>query len=130
MPTTPHLPIEPEGIYRPASYVHAMRAGSTVYVAGQVARDADGKLVGPDDVRTQADRVYANLGVVLEAAGARPEHVVRVTTYLVDANDSAAASDARRAFFGDHRPPHTGLVVAALGAPEVRIEVDVVAVVP
>lgn len=123
-----HVPIEPEGIYRPATYAHAMRAGDTLYVAGQVARDAEGTLVGPNDAAVQARQVYANLGAVLAAAGARPEHVVKVTTYLVDPVDGAAATAERLAFFGDHRPPHTGLVVAALGGPEVRLEVEVVAV--
>jgi 2-iminobutanoate/2-iminopropanoate deaminase len=124
----PHTTIEPDGIYRPASYAHAIRAGDTVYVAGQVARDAAGDLVGPHDAAAQAAQVYANLGAVLTAAGARPDHVVKVTTYLVDPADGAAATAARLAFFGTHRPPHTGLVVAALGGPEVRLEVEVVAV--
>lgn len=128
--SSPHLPIDPEGIYRPASYAHAIRAGSTMYVAGQVARDVDGVLVAPGDAAGQAAQVYANLAAVLEAAGARPEHVVKVTTYLVDAADGAAATEARLAYFRDHRPPHTGLVVAALGAPEVRIEVEVIVVFP
>jgi len=128
--TSPHLSIEPEGIYRPASYAHAMRAGSTMYVAGQVARDVDGVLVAPGDIALQAAQVYGNLAAVLEAAAARPDYVVKVTTYLVDAEDAAAATEARVAFFGRHRPPHTGLVVAALGAPEVRIEVEVVVVFP
>lgn len=125
-----HAPIEPEGIYRPATYAHAMRAGDTLYVAGQVARDAAGTLVGPNDAAAQAQQVYANLAAVLAAAGARPEHVAKVTTYLVDPADGATATAARLAFFGDHRPPHTGLVVAALGGPEVRLEVEVVAVLP
>lgn len=126
-----HHPIEPEGIYRPASYAMGMVAeGRTLYVAGQVARDADGTLVGPNDAATQARQVYANLGAVLAAAGAGPEHVVKVTTYLVDPADGAAATDARLAFFAGHRPPHTGLVVAALGGPEVRLEVEVIAVLP
>jgi 2-iminobutanoate/2-iminopropanoate deaminase len=126
-----HRPIEPEGIYRPATYAMGMvAAGRTLYVAGQVARDAAGALVGPNDAAAQARQVYANLGAVLAAAGAGPEHVVKVTTYLVDRDDGAAATDARLAFFGRHRPPHTGLVVAALGTPEVRLEVEVIAVLP
>lgn len=131
MRPTVHRPIEPEGIYRPATYAMGMVAsGRTLYVAGQVARDASGALVGPNDAEAQARQVYANLGAVLAAAGAGPEHVVKVTTYLVDGRDGAAASAARLAFFGDHRPPHTGLVVAALGGPEVRLEVEVIAVLP
>ena len=122
--------IQPEGIYQPESYVHAMRAGRTIYVAGQVSRDSNGRLVAPDDAAGQAVQVYANLGTVLESAGSDPNHVVKVTTYLVDPADSAAVTAARLRFFGDHRPPHTGLIVAALGAPEVRVEVEVIAVLP
>jgi enamine deaminase RidA (YjgF/YER057c/UK114 family) len=105
-----------------------MRAGNTLYVAGQVARDVNGVLVSPNDAAGQARQVYHNLGRVLEAAGAKPEHVVKVTTYLVDPADSKAVTEARLQFFGDHRPPHTGLIVAGLGSPEVRVEVEVIAV--
>jgi 2-iminobutanoate/2-iminopropanoate deaminase len=128
MAESPHTPIEPTGIYAPATYAHAMRAGDTLYVAGQVARDADGALVAPGDAAAQAEVVFANLGAVLTAAGAKPEYVVKVTTYLVDPEDGAAVGRARLAFFGDHRPPHTGLIVR-LGA-GVKVEVEVVAVFP
>lgn len=120
--------VQPEGIYKPATYNHAMRAGNTIYVAGQVARDESGTLVAPNDAAGQARQVYHNLGRVLEAAGAKPEHVVKVTTYLVDPADSKAVSEVRLEFFGPHRPPHTGLIVAGLGSPEVRVEVEVIAV--
>jgi len=121
--------IQPEGIYQPASYVHAMRAANTIYVAGQVSRDADGQLVAPNDAAGQAEQVFANLGAVLAAAGADVSNVVKVTTYLVNPTDSAAVTAVRQRFFGDHRPPHTGLIVAALGSPEVRVEVEVIAVI-
>jgi 2-iminobutanoate/2-iminopropanoate deaminase len=128
MAESPHTPIEPTGIYAPATYAHAMRAGDTLYVAGQVARGVDGALVAPGDAAAQAEVVFANLGAVLAAAGAKPEYVVKVTTYLVDAEDGAAVGRARQAFFGEHRPPHTGLIVR-LGA-GVKVEVEVVAVFP
>ena len=119
---------QPDGIYQPSSYNHAMRAGNTLYVAGQVARDADGVLVAPGDAAGQAQQVFHNLGVVLNAAGADWRNVVKVTTYLVDRNDAAAVSAVRLAHFGEHRPPHTGLIVAGLGSPDVRLEVEVIAV--
>ncbi len=122
--------INPDGVYRPASYSHAVRAGQTLYVAGQVARNEHGELVGADDALGQARQVYANLAAVLEASGATFGDVVRVTTYLVDPADSAAVTRVRLEAFGDHRPAHTGLVVAALGAPEVKVEVEVTAVLP
>jgi 2-iminobutanoate/2-iminopropanoate deaminase len=120
--------IQPQGIYQPATYHHAVLAGNTLYVAGQVARDASGALVAPFDAAAQAEQVYHNLGAVLEAVGARPEHVVKITTYLVSAEDSKAVTDVRLRFFGEHRPPHTGLIVASLGSPEIRLEVEVIAV--
>ena len=123
----PFKTYNPDGIYRPASYHHALRAGDTLYVAGQVARDVDGNLVG-STAGEQAEQVYSNLQAVLEAAGASFADVVKLTTYLVDAADSRAVSDVRRTYCGDRSPPHTGLIVAALGAPEVKVEVDVIAV--
>ena len=75
--------IQPDGMYSPATYNHAMRAGNTIYVAGQVARDSGGNLVAPNDAAGQARQVFENLRHVLQAAGASFEHVVRVTTYLI-----------------------------------------------
>lgn len=122
--------VHPTDIYQPTSYVHAMRYGNTLYVAGQVARDAKGDLVAPHDAAAQAELVYDNLERVLAEAGATLRNVIKVTTYLVDRADSPAVTAVRLARFGDHRPPHTGLIVAGLGGPEVRLEVEVVAIVP
>lgn len=121
--------VQPEGIYQPATYHHAAVVGGTIYVAGQVARDVQGALVGPHDAAAQARQVYANMGRVLQAAGSDFGHVVKITTYLVDPADGPAVAAVRQEIFGDHRPPHTGLIVAALGDPAVRVEVEVVAVV-
>jgi 2-iminobutanoate/2-iminopropanoate deaminase len=125
-------PIElfsPEGMYRPAGYHHAARAGDTIYVAGQVARDEAGAIVAPHDAAGQARAVFANLARVLAAAGSDPRHVVKLTTFLVDPADAAAVAAARRELFGEHRPPHTGLIVVALGDPAIRVEVEAIAVV-
>lgn len=128
MTTTPHQIIQLEGIYKTPSYVHGMRAGSVLYIAGQVAKDEHGTLIAPGDTLAQAKAVYENLGQILDAAGARPEYVVKVTTYLAQGADGAAASEVRFAFFGDHRPPHTGLTVGLSDG--VQIEVEAIAVFP
>ncbi len=119
--------IQPEDVHRTPSYVAAIRAGDTLYLAGQVGRDAQGNIVGPGDAVAQARQVYANIGRVLAAAGAGWGDVVKVTTYLVDRADSPGVSQVRFEHFGDHRPPHTGLIVAGLGSPELRVEVDIIA---
>jgi len=92
--------IQPSGIYQPSSYVHGMRAGNTIYVAGQVARDENGDLVSPGDAEGQARQVFANLGRVLEEAGADWKNVVKITTFLVDRSDGAAVAAVRKEMFG------------------------------
>jgi 2-iminobutanoate/2-iminopropanoate deaminase len=117
----------PDGMYTPSSYDHATWAGDTLYVSGQVASDADGKIAAPGDAAGQAKQVWANVGRVLGAAGLGPEHVVKVMTYLTPAADREPVTAERLRFFGEHRPAHTGLVVTAMGSPEVVLEVEVVA---
>ena len=115
-------------MYRPKSYAHALLAGDTIYIAGQVARDAEGKLVGPGDAERQAKQVFDNLERVLEAAGSSFADLVKLTTYLVDARDGEAVTAERLKRLGEHRPPHTGLIVKELGGPDVRVEVEAIAV--
>lgn len=122
--------IQPEDMYQAPTYNHGMRAGNTIYVAGQVSRNERGEVVAPFDAASQARQVYANLEKVLRAAGADWTNVVKINTFLVDPADSKAVTEVRLEKFGDHRPPHTGLVISALGSPEVRLEVEVIAVLP
>lgn len=128
MPDNFYEMIQPDGMYHAASYTHAMRAGNTIYVAGQVARDENRQLIAPGDAEAQARVIYANLTKILRAAVAEWRHVVKITTYLVDRADSPAVSAVRLATLGDHRPPHTGLIVAGLGEEGVRLEVEVIVV--
>ncbi len=122
--------IQPDGMYHAPSYTHAMRAGNTVYVAGQVARDENRRLIAPGDAEAQARVIFANLTRILHAAGVDWPNVVKMTTFLVDRADAPKVGAVRLAALGDHRPPHTGLIVAGLGEEGVRVEVEVIAVLP
>jgi 2-iminobutanoate/2-iminopropanoate deaminase len=122
--------IAPKGMYTTPSYNHVARVGNLLFLAGQVARDQHGNLVAPNNAAAQARQVYRNIGTALAAAGAGFGDVVKITTYLLDRADSSAVTQVRYEHLGDHRPPHTGLIIAGLGSPEVRLEVDVVAVAP
>jgi len=130
MPGSPITLSSPPDVAPSPTYEHAARAGDFVHVAGQVARDASGAWVGGDDAGAQAEQVYRNLGRILEHVGAGPRDVVKITTLLVDRADRDAVTAARLAFFGDHRPPHTGMIVAGLGGAEVKVEVEVIAYLP
>jgi 2-iminobutanoate/2-iminopropanoate deaminase len=120
--------IEPEGMHRAPGYVHGLLAGNTLYIAGQVAYNEQGVIVAPDAAAGQARQVMSNIEKILKAAGADWRNVVKMTTYLVDRADSPAVSEVRLAALQGHRPPHTGLIVAALGRPEVRLEIEAIAV--
>ena len=120
----------PPDVFPVAGYEHVALAGDFAFVAGQVAHDQAGQWVGIGDAGAQAAQVYRNIGAILRHIGATPQDVVKINTILVDRADAAAVAAARKAFFGDHRPPHTGIIIGGLGSPEVKVEVEVVAYLP
>ena len=82
----------PDTLAKPAgAYSHVARAsaGELLFIAGQVAVDAGGKMVGVDDFEAQAEQVFANLRAALRSEGADFRDVVQFTTYLVDSRDIA-----------------------------------------
>lgn len=125
--------INPQSLPTPTGYTHVgVASGSRlVFVAGQVAEDAQGAVVGPGDLAVQARQAFANVGRCLTAAGARPDQVARITIYVVGYRPEClpAIAAGRIAVFGDHRPTDTLLGVEALADPAYLIEVDAIAVV-
>ncbi len=119
-----------DGMPEPIShYTDAVRAGELLFVSGIVPVDADGRLVGGDDVVAQARAVFGNMGAVLAAAGAAPGDVVKVTVFLTDVDDRALVNPVRMVFFGDARPASTLVEISRLAIPGAKIEVEAVAVV-
>ena len=119
-----------DGLPEPLShYTDAVRAGDLLFVSGIVPVDADGRLVGGEDVAAQATAVFENLGLVLAAAGSVPGDVVKVTVFLTDVDDRPLINPVRQAFFGDARPASTLVEISRLAVPGAKIEVEAVAVV-
>ncbi len=120
-----------EGLPEPFShYTDAVRAGDLLFISGCVSIDEHGSVVGEGDVVAQARQVFANIAHVLDAAGASPADVVKVTLYLVDIDDRARINPVRQEFFGEARPASTLVEVSKLVLPEFLLEVEAVAVVP
>jgi enamine deaminase RidA (YjgF/YER057c/UK114 family) len=124
----------PSGLSTPRGYTHVVSAsgGRTVYVAGQVALDVKGEVVGKGDLRAQARQVFENLRIALAGAGASYKDVVKWTTYVVNlkADDLPVIREARAEALKDATPPASTLVgVQALANPDFLIEVEAVAVV-
>ena len=112
------------------AYSYAVRTGEILWISGMVALDAQGEIVGVDDIDAQATQVFENLKAVLAEAGGTLADVVSTTTYMTDRAYSLPINDVRvRYFVDDPRPTSTLLVVAGLARPEFLVEVEAVAVV-
>jgi enamine deaminase RidA (YjgF/YER057c/UK114 family) len=128
--------INPEGLPKVDAYVQVgVATGSrTVYVSGQVARTAEGQPVGAGDLAAQVEQSYLNLATALSAAGASFDDVAKVTVYVVDwslEKMGALMEGAGRvaATVGSFPiRPMTLIGVAALGEPDMMVEVEAVAV--
>jgi 2-iminobutanoate/2-iminopropanoate deaminase len=107
-------------------YSQAVRAGSLLFVSGQIPLDpATGAMV-EGDIRAQTAQVLRNLGAILDAAGASFDHVVRATIYLADMQDFAAVNDVYGTCFSAPAPARA--TVQAAGLPKgARVEIDVIA---
>ena len=110
-------------------YTDAVRAGELLFVSGCIAVDADGQLVGGDDVVAQTRKVFENLEATLHAGGATFADVVKVTVYLTDIDDRARINPVRQEFFGDARPASTLVAISELVLPGAKVEIDLVALI-
>jgi enamine deaminase RidA (YjgF/YER057c/UK114 family) len=126
--------LHPPGWARPSGYVNGVAArGTLVFVAGQIGWDAAQRLVSADLV-PQVVQALENIVAVLAEAGARPEHVARMTWYVTDKHAyNAAVGDigrAYRAVFGAHFPAMTLVEVADLLEDGALVEIEATAVLP
>jgi enamine deaminase RidA (YjgF/YER057c/UK114 family) len=127
---------EAPGLAPGPGYSHAVTVtGRLAFVSGQVAVDADGQLVGPDDLAAQTRQALGNLHRVLEALGAGWPDVVRFGWYVLDTSQLQVIRDIRDEFIrpslGDRPNPASTLVqVAALVRPGFLIEVEAVVALP
>ena len=123
--------INPDGLCEPPEpYSYAVRAGDTVYLAGQVAFDAAGEIVG-DTTGSQAEQIWRNIAEVLDACGGSVANIVKITYFCQDIRELPEEMEVRRRVFGGGPyPAVTACQAAALGLPGLKLEVDVVAVIP
>ena len=111
------------------SHTASAPAGELVFVAGQYGSDETGETASKD-FATQVEQSFANLGTALHAVGLDYTHVVRIGTYIVDHDHDKLEClvAAVRRIWGDRPPAQTLVGVAALALPEMRFEVEAVAV--
>ena len=117
----------PEEMEPVSHYCHATRAGDRVWISGTVGVREDGSV--PHDVVEQFQVAIDSIDRCLKAAGAEARHVVKVVVLLTDINDRSAINPIRQHYFGEHLPASTLFEVSALVAPEMKVEVEVEAII-
>jgi enamine deaminase RidA (YjgF/YER057c/UK114 family) len=124
--------INPETMHRPSGYSHVaeVTAGRPVFIAGQIALDATGTLVGPGDIRAQTRQVFENLKAALQAVGAGFDQVIKLNYYLVDASQLPVVREVRDEYVNPRRAPaSTAVEIRRLFRDDLLIEVEAVALV-
>jgi enamine deaminase RidA (YjgF/YER057c/UK114 family) len=128
--------INPPELAQPPGYsnVVEIRSGRVVCIAGQVATDRQGKLVGGVDFEAQADQVFRNLTTALASVGCTPRELVKLTVFVRDMKQLASYRKARDRFLGSTTPPAAPAItlveVSRLFAEEFLIEIEAVAAAP
>jgi enamine deaminase RidA (YjgF/YER057c/UK114 family) len=131
---TPEM-LQPEGLATPLgeySHVSRTRADRLVFVAGQVAIDERGEVVGEGDLEAQVRQVFRNLDRALSGAGSALSRVLKFTTYLSRADDLDRFREIRRELFAEFYrdgvyPPNTLVVITRLVSPAFLVEIEAVA---
>jgi enamine deaminase RidA (YjgF/YER057c/UK114 family) len=123
--------LQPPGWPEPKGYANGMLAeGRLVFVGGQIGWDSSGAFA--PDLAGQVRQTLLNIVAVLAEAGARPEHVARLTWYVTDREDYVAhqreIGAAYREVMGRHFPAMAVVQVLALVEPEARVEIEATAV--
>jgi len=129
--------LQPEGWDAPKGYSNGISVegpGRTLYISGQVAWNTRQEIVGDGDFPKQFEQALANVVTVLAEGGGKPEHIVRLTTYVVDTqpyNDSLKEiGTAYRSLLGRHYPAMSLVRVAGLLEPGALLEIEATAFVP
>ena len=115
-----------------AAYTHVVTVagpGKMIYIAGQLARDANGNIVGPGDMRAQLEQTFKNLDACLKAAGATWADVVKTNTFVTDYEAFSQCREVRMRYFGVATPTSTTIQISRLAQPEAMVEIEMIAVI-
>ena len=123
--------INPAGLATPTTYSHIVKAGKTLYIAGQVGAKLDGAIAG-ESMAAQLEQVLANLQTALASQGANFSHVAKITIFVTSITEfrTPEAVKVREKYFGTNRPASTLVQIQQLANPAFKVEIEAVAVLP
>jgi reactive intermediate/imine deaminase len=124
--------LNPSSLSTPTGYSHVVEvnSGRTIYIAGQVALDKSGNIVGKGDFAAQTNQVFENLKLALASVGATFDNVVKINTYVTDMSQIQTLRDIRNKHFSKNAPASTLVQIGKLAREELMIEIEAIAVVP
>lgn len=123
-----HEILKIKSVHSTVGYSHVAKAGNTLYVAGQVAKDVDGNLVGKGDCEAQCSQAFENLKNILAEAGGTLQNIVKMTTFLTDFSYIETFRNVRSKYLPEPCPPNTLLIIESLALPEFMVELEAIAV--
>src|ERR1700756_2514771 len=117
--------LNPPTLSTPTGYTHVVEVvrGRTIYIAGQVALDKSGNVVGKGDFSAQTTQVFENLKAALASAGATFDNVVKVTTFVTDMSNIATLRTIRLKYYGKNAPASTLVQIGKLAHEDFMIEI-------
>ena len=118
--------INPANICPAPGYSHVVKAGKTIYLAGQVGLSPDGSLAGTD-IESQTNQVFKNVISALDSADAGLKDLVKIMVYLTDANDLSGFSTIKERYLSSDLPAQT-VAIVGLPLPEFKVEIEAIAV--
>jgi reactive intermediate/imine deaminase len=123
--------LNPPTLSTPTGYTHvvAPQRGRLVFIAGQVAADKSGGIVGRGDFKAQAKQVFENLKAAVEAAGGTMADVAKINVYATDLSQISAMREVRQQYFTGNPPASTLVQVVSLARPEYMLEIEAIVVV-
>ncbi len=109
------------------AFHHSVRWGNLLFIAGSTAR---GTPAETGDIAAQTEVILQKFQGILEANGGSLANVVKVTSFVTDLREAPASGEVRRKYFAGGFPASTQVQVAALGTPDIKIEIEAIAVLP
>ena len=122
--------INPKGMTQPSAYSHLVKVDNLLFIAGQVALDGDGNIIGEGDMSAQVRQVLENLKTVLASEDADFSNVVKVNIFTTDIDRFLETSAVRREYLGDHPPASTLVQIERLARPVFLVEIEAIAIAP
>jgi 2-iminobutanoate/2-iminopropanoate deaminase len=122
--------VNPEGMTQPTAYTHLVKFDKLLFIAGQVALDADGNVIGAGDMKAQVRQVLENLQTILASEGADFSNIVKTNIFTTNIEEYFETGAIRQEYFAGHAPTSTLVQIERLARPVFLVEIEAIAIAP